>query len=230
MMPDTTGTYNFDPSMGSVVVYSFNLCGIRAPALTQAHFESARMASNLVQGRWSSDGVNLWQVQKYCFPLVQGCATYQLPTNLIVMLDAYYTINPGAGAIDRIMLPISRSEYASYTNKTMQGAPTVFWMDRLLQPTVTLWPTPDGQQALFTYYALRQTQDAALANGQTLEIPYYFLDAFAFALAYRLALIWARDRLPMLKPLADEAWAIASKQNVETAMFYLAPSTGAYYR
>lgn len=228
--PNTSGAYNFAPSMGECVLYSYGLCGIRATALTQQHFETARMATNMLLGRWSSDGVNLWQVDLQSITLKQGCSTYQVPSNTIVMLDAYYTINTGTAEIDRIMLPVSRTEYASYPNKTMQGAPTVFWFDRLLAPTVTLWPTPNGQQAGFKYYRLRQTQDANLTNGQNVEIPYYFLEAYAFGLAYRLAMTWAPEKVPMLKPMADEAWAIASKQNTETSNVYISPMIGSYFR
>jgi hypothetical protein len=227
---NTSGTYNFAPSMGEAVLYSYGLCGVRRTALTQAHFEDARMATNMLLGRWSADGVNLWQVDRQEIQLVQGCATYPVPTNTIVMLDMYYTINTGTAEIDRIMLPVSRTEYASYPNKKQQGSPTVAWFDRLLSPTVTLWPTPNGQQACFKYYRLRQTQDANLANGQSVEIPYYFLEAYSLGLAYRLSLIWAPDKVPMLKPLADEAWAIASKQNVETANVYISPITAQYFR
>jgi hypothetical protein len=226
----TSGTYSFNPSLGESVLYAYGLCGIRNTALTQGHFETARMATNMLLGRWSSDGVNLWQVDLQQIQLVQGKNTYDVPSNTIVMLDAYYTINSGAQEIDRIMLPISRSEYASYANKQQQGAPTVFWMDRLLSPTVTLYPTPNGQQAFFKYYRLRQTQDANLANGQNVEIPYYFLEAYCLGLAYRLALTWAQDKVPMLKPLADEAWALASKQNVETANIYISPVVQGYWR
>jgi hypothetical protein len=216
--------------MGETVLYCYGLCGIRATALTQQHFETARMATNMLLGRWSADGVNLWQVDLQCITLNQGCSTYSVPSNTIVMLDGYYTINTGSSEIDRIMTPVSRTEYASYPNKAQQGAPTAFWFDRLLAPTVTLWPTPDGQQAYFKYYRLRQTQDANLTNGQNVEIPYYFLEAYAYGLAYRLALSWAPTQVPVLKPLADEAWAIASKQNVETAMVYVSPMMSGYYR
>jgi hypothetical protein len=216
--------------MGEAVLYAYGLAGVKRTALTQQHFEDARMATNLVMGRWSSDGVNLWQVDLQCIPLVQGCATYPVPSNTIVMLDMYYTLNTGTAEIDRIMLPVSRSEYASYPNKTQQGAPTVAWFDRLLSPTVTLWPTPNGQQASFKYYRLRQTQDSSLANAQNVEIPIYFLEAYVLALAYRLALIWNQERVPMLKPLADEAWAIAAKQNVESGSVYISPVISNYFR
>jgi hypothetical protein len=227
---NTTGTYNFAPSMGEAVLYAYGLAGVKRTALTQQHFEDSRMATNLVMGRWSSDGVNLWQVCLNCIQLVQGCATYPVPANTIVMLDMYYTLNTGTAEIDRIMLPVSRSEYASYPNKAQQGAPTVAWFDRLLSPTVTLWPTPNGQQAAFKYYSLRQTQDSSLANGQNVEIPYYGLEAYVFALAYRLALIWNPEKVPMLKPMADEAWAIFAKQNVESASVYISPVITNYFR
>jgi hypothetical protein len=216
--------------MGEGILYAFGLCGIRRTALTQQHFADARMAANLVTGRWSADGVNLWQVQLGCITLCQGQATYQLPTNIIVMLDTYYTINSGTTEIDRIMMPISRSEYAAYSNKASQGTPTTYWMDRLLQPTVTLYLTPNGQQSQLKYYYLRQTQDSNLTNGASVEMPYYFQDAFWNAVALRLAMIWAPDRAPMLKLAADESWGVASRQNQETANIYVTPMVGMYFR
>lgn len=226
----TSDSYGFAPSMGECVLYSYGMAGVKRTALTQQHFEDARMATNLTMMRWSADGVNLWQVDLCSIPLQQGCATYQVPYNTIVILDAYYTINNGQQEIDRIMTPISRTEYANYPNKAQQGAPTVFWFDRLLSPTVTLWPTPNGQQAAFKYYRLRQTQDSKLENGLNVEVPAYFLEAYTFALAERLAVIWNPDRAPGLKALADEAWRIATRQNRETANFYVSPMLNGYYR
>jgi hypothetical protein len=34
----------------------------------------------------------------------------------------------------------------------------------------------------------------------------------------------------MLKPFADESWAIASKQNTETANMYVSPMMSGYWR
>ncbi len=226
----TSGTYSFNPAMGETVVYAYGLCGIRPTALVQIHFETARMATNLLMGRWGSQGVNLWSVDLQEIQLVQGQATYQVPDNTVVMLDMYYTINSGTAQIDRIINPVSRTEYASYPNKQQQGAPTVAWFNRLLSPTVSLWPTPNGQQACFKYYRLRQTQDSNFQNGGTVEIPWYFMDAYALGLAYRLALSWAPDKVPVLKPLADEAWQIASTQNTEQANVYISPMIQGYWR
>ena len=54
--PNTSGTYSFAPSMGETVLYAFGLCGIRRTALTQAHYEDARMATNFLMSRWSAKG------------------------------------------------------------------------------------------------------------------------------------------------------------------------------
>ena len=171
----TSGTYNFNPSLGEVTLYAYNLCGIRNTAIVQEHMEAARMAANMLLGRWSSEGVNLWAVDLQTIPLVQGQATYSIPTNTITMLDTYVVQNSGGASINRLILPISRTEYASYPNPQQQGFPTTYWQDRLINGTVTLWPVPDGNESSLNYYRVRQIQDSNFTSGQQVEIPYYFL-------------------------------------------------------
>jgi hypothetical protein len=225
-----SGTYNFNPSLGEITLYAYNLCGIRGTALLQEHMESARMAANMMLGRWSSDGVNLWTVDKQSVPLIAGQATYAVPSNTIVMLDAYIVTTNGSTFTNRLILPISRTEYASYPNPESQGFPTTFWFDRLLSPNVTLWPVPDGTQTSLDYYRVRQIQDSNFSDGQQVEMPYYFLEAFAYGLAQRLALIWAPEKVQLLKPLADESYQIAALQNIETANTYISPMISSYFR
>lgn len=226
-----SGTYGFNPSAGDLILQAYHMCGVRPAALVQEHFVSARIAMNLMLGRFSSMGVNLWQVNLQTIPLVQGVATYSIPTNNIVMLDTYIETIDGAGnAIDRIILPVSRTEFASYPNKAQQGFPTIFWQNRLINGTVTLWPVPDGTQTSLKYYQVIQIDDSNLTNGQTVNVPYYFLEAVTLGLAYRLALAWAPDRVAMLKPLADESYDIAARQNEETSDFFVSPQMSSYFR
>ena len=225
-----SGTYAFNPSLGETVIYAFNQCGIRAAQLTQEHMTSARMAANMLQTRWSAQGVNLWAVDLQTVALVQGQSTYTVPSNTIVVLDAYITVGTGAGATNRIIMPVSRSEYASYPTPNQQGQPTVYWFDRLLAPTITLYPVPDGNEVSLSYYRMRQIQDAALAGGTQIEVPYFFFEAFAYGLAQRLALIWAPERVATLKALADESYQIAAAQDIETSAFYITPMLSSYWR
>jgi hypothetical protein len=226
----TSGTFAYNPSLGETTIYALNLCGIRGTAILQEHMESARMSANMLLGRWSSQGVNLWAVDLQTFALVQGTTTYSVPSDTIVILDGYVSINNGTTIIDRYILPISRTEYASYPNKEQQGWPTTYWMDRLLSPTVTLWPVPDGEQTTFSYYRVRQIQDAGFTSGQQVELPVYFLEAFAYGLAQRLSLIWAPERTQGLKALADESYQIAASQNIEVANVYVSPMVNSYFR
>ena len=228
----TSGTYAFNPSLGEMTLYAYNLIGVRNTAVLQEHMEAARMATNMMLSRWANQGVNLWAVDLITTPLVTGQSTYAVDSNTVVMLDAYVQSDDSGANIDRIILPVSRTEYASYPNKEQQGFPTVFWFDRLLSPTVTLWPVPntDNGPQYLKYYRVRQIQDANLQNGQQVEIPYMWLEAFAYGLAQRLATIWSPDKVQLMKPMADEAYAIAAAQNIETAQQYISPMLSGYFR
>lgn len=224
----TSGTYAFNPAMGEIVLYAYQNIGVRPTSVLQEHMESARMATNMMLSRWSNQGVNLWCVDLVTVPLVEGQTTYAVDGNTIMVLDAYTTTSSG---IDRVIMPISRTEYASYPNKAQQGFPTSYWFDRLISPTITLWPVPDGSSAtILKYYRVRQIQDANLQNGENAEIPYRWLEAFADGLTYRLARIWAPQMAQLLKGQADESYGIASMQDVEAVPTYISPMIGGYFR
>jgi hypothetical protein len=227
----TSGTYTYDPSLGELTLFAFNLCQLRNTSLTQEHMQSARTATNLMLATWANQGVNLWAVDLITTPVVQGQATYTVDSNTVMILDAYMVTPDSGSNIDRVILPVSRSEYATYPNKEQQGFPTVYWFDRLINPTVTLWPVPDGVQTTeLKYYRVRRLQDAEFTGGQTVEIPYLWLEAFADGLAYRLAKVWNPQLAPGLKAAADETYKIAAEQNIEQASQFISPQIFGYYR
>jgi hypothetical protein len=224
----TSGTYTFNPGLGEIVLYAYMNLGIRPTALLQEHMDTARMATNMMLSRWSNQGVNLWAVDLIETPLIEGQSTYAVQPNTVMILDAYTTTDQG---IDRIIMPISRTEYASYPNKEQQGFTTSFWYDRLISPTITLWPVPDGTSAtILKYYRVRQVQDSNLQNGENVEIPYRWLECFADGLTYRLARIWNPQMAPALKGQADESYMIASNQDVENVGMFISPMVGGYFR
>jgi hypothetical protein len=228
----TSGTYTFNPSLGELTLYAYNLIGVRNTAVLQEHMEAARMATNMMLARWANQGVNLWAVDLVTTSLSTGVATYSVQPNTVMILDAYMVDQNSGANIDRIILPVSRTEYASYPNKEQQGFPTVFWFDRLISPTVTLWPVPntDNGPQYLKYYRVRWLQDSNLQNGEQVEIPYLWMEAFSYGLAQRLAQIWVPALVAQLKPLADEAYDIASRQNVEQAQQYISPVIAGYWR
>ena len=228
----TSGTYAFNPGLGEITLYAYNLIGVRNTAVLQEHMEAARIASNMMLSRWSNQGVNLWKVDLVTTPLVTNQKTYAVDSKTVMILDAYVVDQNSGANIDRIILPVSRTEYASYPNKDQQGFPTVFWFDRLLSPTVTLWPVPntDNGPSELKYYRVVRVEDSNLQNGEQVDIPYLWLEAFAYGLALRLAQVWNPAKVMELKAFADEAYQIAASQNVEQAQQYISPMVSGYFR
>ena len=223
-------TYSFNPSLGELGLYAFGLCGIRRAELTQEHMWSMRVAANLLLQRWSGQTPNLWSVDLQTVTLVPGQTTYTVDPATVMILDAYVVQNPGVSQINRLIMPISRSEYASFPQPQQQGAITVYWFDRLLAPTITFYFSPDDTQTEVQYYRVRRSMDANLVSGEQVELPGYWLEAFANGLGQRLATLWKPERAAGLKMLADESYEIAASQNVEGANFYVSPMVAGYWR
>jgi hypothetical protein len=226
----TSGTYNFNPSLGEVTLYAYQLIGLRPTSLLQEHFQAAQTATNMMFTRWSNQGVNLWQMQFTTTALVQGTSNYSVSSNVVVVLDAYVSTGTAPNTIDRVILPISRTEYMSYPNKVQQGFPTTFWFNRQLNPVLTLWPVPDGSQTSVTYASVIRLQDANLSATEEMDIPPIWLEAMVYGLAYRLAQIWTPAMVAPMKAMADESYQIAADQNVETAQQYISPQIAGYFR
>lgn len=228
----TSGTYGFNPSLGEAGLYAFHLCGVRPPQLGQEHMFTLRMAANILQLDWANEGVNLWEVKgPITIPLVQGVPTYAIATNAAILLDCYVTQVGTSSNIDRIITPITRTEYASYPDKAAQSTPNVYWYDRLIAPTVTLWQTPDAQSyTQFNYYYVSIIQDAVLAGGTTLDVVNRFLPAYIDGLATELSRTWAPSRTQDLMAFATAKLARAKGQDVERGAIMVTPMLSGYYR
>lgn len=227
----TSNTFAFNPSFGEMVTLAYGRCGVRRTAIVREHMEDARMEANMLLAEFANRGPNLWSVSLETNILVPGVKTYNVPAETVMVLDAYIRTSSGGVNTDRIITPVSRTDYASYPNKEQQGIPTVFWFDRGIAPTITLWQVPDASQAYtLQYYVYTQIQDASLPNGTTMDLPYRFLDAFVAGLAAKLALIYAPDRYDRLSAVADRSWTIAATQDVENTPVYVTPGTSGYWR
>jgi len=226
----TSGTYDFNPSGGQLILYAYSLCGIRRPALIAEHMEDARMALNLMLSAWGNSTPNLWTVDLVETTLVAGTATYDVDAKTVMILDAYIRTGTGEEQNDRIIWPVSRTEYASFPNKDMQALPTVYWFDRILSPTITLWQTPDDSTTYtLRYYRCTVIQDINLANGEQVAIPQRWLDAFVWGLAARLAVSYAPDRAQALDQKAMQALTKAQEQDTEWVSTYIMPAVSGYY-
>lgn len=226
-----SGSYDFAPSGGEIIMGAYQRIQVRPTEILATQLQTAVMELNLLLTRMSNMQPNLWTVDLQSEPLVQGQATYSLPAETVMITNAFVSTGSGSSRIDRIIWPLSQTEYASIPNKGSQGFPTQFWFNRTISPTVTLFLTPDGNGPYtLYYYRVRQVQDATLPDGVNVEIPYLWLDALVAGLAHRLARIYKPELEPLRKADADEAWEIAATQNVENVALNIVPGLSGYYK
>ena len=222
----TSGTTTFALSNASITLAAYSRIQIRRPMLLAEHMTDAYNELNLMLGSWSNVAPNLWTVDLQTITLVAGTTTYSVPADTIMIMDMFRNVVAGN---DQLMFPISRTDYASYTDKTVQGIPTVFWFDRLVAPTVTLWQVPDGTIPTVQYYRCVQIQDANLANGETPQVQRRFLDAMVADLAHRLARIWKPELEAARMADAEKAWNKAATADVENVDLVIAPMIGSFF-
>lgn len=194
---------------------------------------TARRELNLLLAEAANKQVNLWKVDLISTPLVSGTLVYNVNPSTVMILDAWITQNSTTptAANDLYITPVSRTEYASFSNKNSPGRPTCYWFDRLIAPTITLWPVPNTGGYTLNYYRCLQMQDANLAGGETPDLPYLWLDWFVAGMSHRLARSYSTMDVEKQRQLdAKEAWTVAATQNVENTPITLAPAISSYYR
>lgn len=229
-MTTTSGTYNFDSTLGELVSSAFRRCGVHLTQLTAQHMWDASQESNMLMSSWAADGINLWQVEQGVLALTEGTASYAMPVNTVFLLDCFIATG-SSPRTDRLIFPISRSDYDAIANKSTQGAPTSFWFERLIAPNIYLWPVADADDTYTLYYHyMRQATDSVLSGGLDADIPWYFIDAFTAGLAARLALIYAPDKVDRLTALSDKAYMKAMSVGTENVGLQIIPQMRGYYR
>lgn len=225
----TSGTYDFNPSGGEIILTAFDRIQVRPTEITQQQVQRALLEMNLALVKFNNLQPNLWTVDLQAIPLIQGSATYSVPAETTMILDLF--IRYGTPQVDRYLEPMSRTEYVGIASKTTQGFPSQYWFDRLQAPTVTFYPVPDGSLPLTAYYyRVRQIEDATITSGYNIEVVYRFLDALVADLAHRLSRIYRSELEAARKVDRDEAWIIAANQDTENVPLYIAPQLGGYYR
>jgi hypothetical protein len=226
----SSGTYNFNLSNANVVQQAFSRIQFRRPQILAEHMLDAITEYNLLLASLSNLQPNLWSVELVSVPLIQGQAIYTVDPSVVMILDAYISFD-GSTTSDRLIFPISRTEYASYPNKTAQGVSSVFWFDRLVDPSITLWYVPDATSTYtLNYYAVQQLQDANLPSGETPNVPYLWLDCLVAGMSHRMSRIYKPELETVRKADFDEAFKIAATQNVENVEMTISPGLDSYFR
>lgn len=222
-------TYNFAPSIGETVLNALSRDRIRGPMVQAEHLHMASLEANLMQAEWSNRGPTLWTITETIVPLTAGVATYPVDPTTIMVTNVTIGRGDPPNESELTITPVSRQEFSMIPNKFSPGRPTIYWYDRSLAPTITLWPVPDTAYWMHLW-GFGQIGDAAIAGQGQFAVPYRWLDACCAGLAHRLARHYAQDLEAQRKADYDQAYQIAATQDTEDAPLYIWPMIGGYYR
>lgn len=227
----TTGTTTFHPAASSLMLVAFGRIGIRPAAITAQHLVDAENEANLVQAMLANKQPNLWTSQLTSTTLVASTAAYTLAASTVALQAVYISTTSGSTTTDRVIWPVSATEYAALPNKATEGVPTTYWYNRQVTPEITLWPVPDDATTYtLKIRAMTQIEDVSLKSGANLQMPYRWLDVFVAELAYRLAVHYAPDREAAREKDAAKAWAAAATEDKENVpLIFSLSGMGAYY-
>jgi len=192
--------------------------------------KTARRSLNILTLEWQNRGLNLFTIESGTQALTAGTATYTLPTDTIDIIEHQLRTGTGTNQIDTALERISVSTYAQQTNKNITGRPTqIFVQRKATETTVTVWPVPDSTTSytLF-YYRLKGIDGLAAGISGSAAIPPRFVPALVSGLAYYIAMKKpeSAERVPTLKAIYDEQFALAAGEDQEKASARFVPFSG----
>lgn len=219
-----SGTFNFGFTTGAdeLITEAFERIGREASTLSANDLDSARRALQYTFSEWNNRGINLWTVSLNSSALTQGQMALTLAQQNVEIFNCYRRQTSGGVTTDTTMSAISRAEYAAIPNKQQQSQPTQFYLERTVTPTVYFWPTPQDASYTFYYYSMNSIQDVG-AYTNTIDAPQRWFDAMASAMAARLAVKWAPERLVFLQGMADTAFQFAAAEDTENVNMRITP-------
>ena len=225
----TSGTTAFDMDFTEIAEEAWERAGREMRA--GYDLRTARRSMNLMTIEWQNRGINLWTIEEGTVTLTKGTSQYTLPADTIDLIEQVIRTNCGNTSTqsDLTLNRIGVSTFASIPNKLTDGRPIQMWIDRQRDaPVINLWPVPDKNDTyVIRYWRIRRIQDAG-SGVQTADMNYRFLPCLVAGLAYNIALKVPElmDRVPMLKTVYEEAFALAAAEDREKTSDYYVPRIG----
>lgn len=212
-----SGTKTFELDVTEYIEEAYERCGLEAR--TGYDLRTAKRSLNLMLNEWANRGINRWTIAQTTQVVTNGVASYNLGAETIDILSAVVRRDGTDYSLDRI----SRDDFLTIPDKSMQARVMQFYVDRQITPTLKVWPTPDNSTDIIIFDRLVRMDDAA-AQTNTLQIPFRFYPALAAGLAYYISLKKAPARTEVLKILYEEEMARAMEEDRDRASFIIQPS------
>ena len=239
MANTTSGTTTFEKgfSISDIVEEAYERIGIQGVSGHQ--LRSARRSLNILFQEWGNRGLHYWEVANNSLTLVDGQNTYTMyrstddgtsdATAIYGVDDILEASYRNSSSVDAPLTKIGRSDYQSLSNKTQEGTPSQYFVQRFIDKvTITLYLTPGSTEAgnTINYYYVKRIQDAGSYTNDS-DVPYRFVPCMAAGLAYYLAIKNAPDRVQMLKMLYEDELQRALQEDGSSSSTYISPKV--YY-
>lgn len=197
----SSGTYAFNPEFADHIDEAFERCGIDPAELKARHIRSAIRSGNLIFADWQNFSHKQHNLAFVSQALTKADQSFNLPVG---GYDIFHATVKRSGR-ETEMYPISRSDYNAITDKTVQGRPDRYFVDRgSFVPSagskVFLWQAAENATDTLEIWYLRTQQDVGDMSA-TLAMSKNYQEAYACAMAYHLCRKYAPSRRRAL--LAD---------------------------
>jgi len=238
MANTTSGTYVFEKgfSISDIIEEAYERIGIQGVSGYQ--LKGARRSLNIMFQEWANRGLHYWEVGNNSITLVDGQATYTMyrstsdgtsDATAIYGVDDILEASYRASNIDTPLTKINRSTYQGLANKTSEGTPSQYFVQRFIDKvTITLYLTPGSTEAgnFLNYYYVKRIQDAGAYTNDA-DVPYRFVPCMISGLAYYLSLKFAPERIQNLKLLYEDELQRALEEDGSSSSSFITPKT--YY-
>ena len=239
MANTTSGTATFEKgfTIADITEEAYERIGIQGVSGYQ--LKSARRSLNILFQEWGNRGLHYWEVRNNSITLVDGQATYTMyrstadgtsdATAVYGVDDVLEASYRNASSIDTPLTKINRSAYQALSNKTSEGQPTQYFVERFIDKvTITLYLTPGSSEAgnFLNFYYVKRIEDAGAYTNDA-DVPYRFVPCMVAGLAYQLSIKHAPERIQTLKLLYEDELQRALEEDGSSSSTFITPKT--YY-
>ena len=216
MANTTSGTTTFDKTFAidEIIEEAFERLGMQGVSGNQLRM--ARRSLNIMFQEWGNRGLHYWEVGNSSFTLVDGQATYTAyratsdgtsdATAIYGVDDILEAVYRNSSSVDTSLTKIDRSTYQALSNKTSEGVPSQYFVQRFIdRVTLTLFLTPGSTEAgnFVNFYYVKRIQDVGNYTNAT-DVPYRFVPCMCSGLAYYLAQKFRPDLTQQMKLLYED--------------------------
>ena len=239
MANTTSGTVTFDKnfSIDEIVEEAYERIGLQNVSGYQ--LKTARRSLNILFQEWGNRGLHYWQIANNDITLVDGKAVYTMfrssadgtsdATAVFGVDDILEAVYRNSSNVDTPLTKINRSTYQALSNKTSEGQPTQYYVQRFIDKvTITLYLTPGSSEAgnKLNYYYVKRIQDVGDYTNAT-DLPYRFVPCMVSGLAFYLSQKFNPQSTQAMKLYYEDEFARALAEDGSASSTYITPK--AYY-